>query len=413
MWKNVRLRSSFLFLSLLASSFGLLAQTEAAHSPKLLLNSQRLRRLQRDRTRQTVRWINFEKRVETVSNSSERGFELALYYSVTHDEKLGKEAVEWAHRHPCEQRQVALVLDWVSELVPADYLEARLDAKCQTGQNMQAYRDALFMKVASGGDVSELVASTQDLVLKGLQSGAWQDPANFYAALEYLYAVRSEEHTDLRQSAPEFFSSLPATFLLSMSPERVEHPDWRDHTAALALVGIDPNMEGSQFLQGWAMEDRQMLRDGEGVAYEFLWADPYLPGVGYENLDPWSYHSDGSLFARADWNVDSCWIHISPTSVDQQNCPAGWRQKTMQFGNLKLVPLSGSCVDIPSRRNRDDVIVSRFQTNQPIYVVLDKATASLSADASGMWKAPANAQSRVCTSLDTLKVPQAHKSPRE
>ena len=31
------------------------------------------------------------------------------------------------------------------------------------------------------------------------------------------------------------------------------------------------------------MEDPKMATDGPGVAYEFLWANPYLPGLGYHN----------------------------------------------------------------------------------------------------------------------------------
>jgi hypothetical protein len=50
----------------------------AQDSPRLLLTPQRLRRLQRDRARQTLRWQNFEARVQSVPDSPERGFELAL-----------------------------------------------------------------------------------------------------------------------------------------------------------------------------------------------------------------------------------------------------------------------------------------------------------------------------------------------
>ncbi len=75
------------------------------------------------------------------------------------------------------------------------------------------------------------------------------------------------------------------------------------HVAALALVAIDPNLPASQFLQSWALEDTQTLREGPGVAYELLWADPYLPGVGYQNMEPWVYDDHGRLFARANWEA--------------------------------------------------------------------------------------------------------------
>jgi hypothetical protein len=194
----------------------------------------------------------------------------------------------------------------------------------------------------------------------------------------------------------------------------VDRPDWRIHAAALALVGIDPNLEASQYLQGWAIEDRQMISEGEGVAYELLWGDPYLPGVGYENLDPWSYDpSNGSLFARTDWNRDACWIHVSKSITDQENCPNDWQQKPMTFGRLMLIPMTGSCVPLPKRRMDEAAIIWKFQPSQTVYYMLNNAAASAQADAAGMWKSPANAQDRVCISLDTLKIPQAHKSVRK
>ncbi|HEX4748473.1 MAG TPA: hypothetical protein VH302_02930 [Bryobacteraceae bacterium] len=407
-WNNVRVRAHALVFLVLSICPALLAQSQSStHSPRLLLTPQRLRRLKRDRERQTVRWVNFEKRVQTVADSPERGFELALYYAVTGDQKAGSEAVEWAHAHPCEPRQLALVLDWVPEELPANY---GFSATCHTEPSARASRDAVFLQIVTGADPEELIERSGKELLSRLQSGAWQNPAELYAAVEYLYAVRSFAHVDLRQNAPQFFSALPAELLLSMKPEQVEHPDGYIHIAALALVGLDPNLEGSQFLQGWAMEDKQMISEGEGVAYEFLWADPYLPGVGYENLDPWSYREDGTLFARADWNTNSCWIHISPSATHDENCVSGWQQKTMQFGNLTLVPSTGRCLQIPARKNVETVIVSRFQPGQPVYFVMNNAPSSHVADASGMWKAPANAEGRVCISLDTLKVPPAQKS---
>ena len=87
---------------------------------RLLLTPKLLRRLQRDRQRQTVRWQNFEQRVETVPDSPERGFELALYYAITHDQQRGREAVQWAVAHPCERRQLDLALDWVGNEIPQE-----------------------------------------------------------------------------------------------------------------------------------------------------------------------------------------------------------------------------------------------------------------------------------------------------
>ncbi len=117
-WKNTGLRALLIALwagfLLNSSAF---PQDSAGDTPKLLLTAQRLRRLERDRERQTVRWVNFENRVNTVPDSPERGFELALYYAVTHDEKRGREAVDWALAQKYGSRQVALILDWCRELI--------------------------------------------------------------------------------------------------------------------------------------------------------------------------------------------------------------------------------------------------------------------------------------------------------
>ena len=40
-------------------------------------------------TRKTERWTNFQHRINSAPDSPERGFELALYYAVTHDDQAG------------------------------------------------------------------------------------------------------------------------------------------------------------------------------------------------------------------------------------------------------------------------------------------------------------------------------------
>jgi hypothetical protein len=82
---------------------------------KLLLTPQQLKRLGRDRERKTERWTNFQHRINSAPDSPERGFELALYYAVTHDDQAGSAAVRWALDHPSEARQVALVADWCAD----------------------------------------------------------------------------------------------------------------------------------------------------------------------------------------------------------------------------------------------------------------------------------------------------------
>ena len=404
------MRASIALLLVLCACPALRAQTGEPHSPKLLLNAQHLRRLQRDRERQTERWLNFQTRVQSVPDSPERGFELALSYAVTHDPETGKQAVAWALTHRCQLRQVALVLDWAADQISDSQRKQLLNGNCAAAPGSQGSRDALFMQIATDEDPDELIARTAKPLLAELRSGDWHDGAELYAAFEYLYVTRFALQTDLRDDDPNFFRELPTALLLSLKPEQIDHPDWRTHIAALALVNLDPNLSGSQFLQGWALEDRQMLRDGEGVAYEFLWADPYLPGVGFQNLDPWSYDPDGNLFARADWSRDACWIHISAARTEDLNCPGTWQQTPTKFGRLTLVPVSGKCPEIPAHKNNEAVIFWKFQPGQTVRYDLTGKPSTSQADPAGMWQVPAQIQGKICASPDTLKFPLAHKS---
>src|SRR5579872_3268938 len=82
-------------------------------SPRLLLNKQRLRLLQRERSRQSMRWTQFNALITGGAPMPEPGFALALYYQVARDEAAGKKAVEWGLGNNVDPqtdlRQLALV----------------------------------------------------------------------------------------------------------------------------------------------------------------------------------------------------------------------------------------------------------------------------------------------------------------
>jgi hypothetical protein len=326
------------------------------------------KRLQRDRERQTVRWLNFENRIEAVLDSSQRGFELALYYAVTHAAARGRESIAWLASHPCDPLQTPDALAWTNELLAT--LHTQIPA-CPP-------------------------APTPEAVIASLQNGAFLDPRALYLACERLIAVRVALHSDRRQSAPQFFSQLPIEFLLSLRPAQVEHPDWLTHIAALALIALDPNLESSQFLQAWAIEDRQMLHDGPGVAYEFLWADPYLPGVGYQNLDPWSYDPSGRLFARTNWDVNACWVSISTRGLEEQNCPPAWRVQPARFGRLNLIPMTHRCEDLPLLDSTQSTVLWHLEPGESVIYHDGKQQHSEQADAAGLLRLSANARGKVC-----------------
>jgi hypothetical protein len=376
-------------------------ETGVPSSPQLLLNAQRLRRLSRDRQRQTVRWINFETRVQNVPDSPERGFELALYYAVTKEEARGREALVWARAHPCDRRQAALVIDWVTQLVSEEDRRQLVGAVCPAGNSRQipSVRDRLFWSVANGKGGDPFPPEDSHRVLASLKEGGFANPSDLYAACEFLLVLRTSQHVALREEAPQFFAQLPIEFLLSLPPAQVEHPDWHVHAAALSLVGLDTNLESSQFLQGWAMEDRQTIAEGPGVAYELLWADPYLPGIGYQNLDPWVYDPAGRLYARSDWTPDSCWIAITRKGVQSENCPGGWQSKAFSTGHLTLVPVSEICTEIPSRKPDNAYVLWKLHPNQPITFRENDRQASVQADPAGLWRVRQDVDGKICTVL--------------
>ena len=79
--------------------------------------------------------------------------------------------------------------------------------------------------------------------------------------------------------------------------------------AEFAMVAYDSNAGDNQFVQGWLMQGRYLTRGGFGIPYEFLWANPYQPGLSYFQL-PLVYHNavSGHVFARTSWDEDATWL---------------------------------------------------------------------------------------------------------
>ncbi len=382
---------------------GLRAAQEDEPAALLLLTPKLLRRLQRDRERQTVRWANFEKRVQIVPESPERGFELALYYAVTHDRSRGDEAIRWALDHKRLDHQVALILNWVADLIsPEQQQRLKNFANPHVGTGPApvpelVLRDQLFATIAKGTGFEAAQSDSQNkLLVSDLRKPSAIDPQALYASVEYLMAMRSFTHSDLREVDPHFFSMLPKKVLLSLRPEQADHPDWMVHIAALALVTLDPNLENSQFLQGWAMEDRQMLRDGPGVAYEFMWADPYLPGIAYQNMDPWIYDPSGLLFARSNWDPNACWIQIAGGRQETENCGSSIVAQPTAFGTLTLTPFTAPCAIIATRKNRDSMILWKIKPGTQLVYENGGRRDRQQADAAGLWPVPNDTSGKVC-----------------
>ena len=166
-------------------------------------------------------------------------------------------------------------------------------------------------------------------VARRLEAG---DPAiprtEIYALFEMLHAIRDNLKIDLREDAETYFRELPLDHLLSHYPASFQAPEneyrvpvfVRDgdpdvteaalsRAAELAMVAFDSNEAGNQYLQGWLTQDRFMMRSTLGAPYEFLWANPYQPGLSYSQA-PLVIHdpASGHLFARTSWDEDATWI---------------------------------------------------------------------------------------------------------
>lgn len=309
--------------------------------PRLLLRPQRLRLLQRERQRQSMRWEQFEALVRGQARLPEPGFALALYYRVSGDQLAGRRAVHWALSAGADLRQTALVFDWCQpamEEAEREALAMRLEQALgePPGNAVGAVRARVLAAVALADDRPKLAAAELERVVEqwwagrtapALRAGQPIPRADHYALFEMLHVLRDNLQVELREAAPSFFIDLPLFQLMSYypAPYAAAENEYRipisaalepDLTAAMlsraaemAMVAYEPNAQETQYLQGWLMQDRFLMRHPLGVPYEFLWANPYHPGLTYHNL-PLVYYDRkfGRLFVRSSWEEDAAWV---------------------------------------------------------------------------------------------------------
>ena len=337
-------------LILLAGAMGAQTSEESldvyTEHPRLFLTAQRLRLLKRERERRTTRWLQFETLMNGKAVMPEAGFANAVYYQVTGDRQYAGLAIRWAlGATGADLRQLALVFDWcqnaLTEPQSKDLVAklVKLIAASERDTRVPAVRDRTLAAVALAGhraDVSkrqiEWVVNKwwRDQMTAGLKSGRDLVPRDtVYALFEILHAVRDNLNIDLRDSVPGFFKGLPIFHLISYYPASFpaaeseyhipaakgvpEEPDLAraamSRAAELSMVAYDNNAPESQILQGWLMHDNFMMRGTFGVTYEFLWANPYQPGLSYY-LVPLVFHDDlfGRLFVRSSWEENAKWL---------------------------------------------------------------------------------------------------------
>ena len=313
--------------------------------PRIFLNARRLRLLRRERDRESLRWNQFHLLMAGKAPMPEPGFAQALYYQVSGSSDAGRQAAAWALGAGTDLRQLALVFDWCQDLLSqaqAKTLAAKLARGIQQSHrdsSVSAVRSRLLAAVALSGDlpgvpeqeIAQVVHQWwEGEVLPAIHGGRLAiSRDDTYALMEILHVVRDNFNEDLREAAPRFFTDLPMVQLLSYYPAAFPAPenDYRipaaihaggepdlrraalSRAAELSMVAFDSNASGSQILQGWLTNDHYLLRSTFGAPYEFLWANPYQPGLSYYQA-PLVMHDSlfGRLFVRSSWDESAAWL---------------------------------------------------------------------------------------------------------
>lgn len=322
--------------------------------PRLFLDANRLRRLQHDVERRTSRWERLAAQLAGDAPLAEAPIARALAWQAAGDSEQGRRAVEWALERarsgdwsrPGELRWAALVFDWCKELLSEE--EARLlsesisaaaeEASLLSGLQVEWARDGLLASIALAGewDGSEqaigrfLEGQWRGDILPALKRGEMTDDgAQLIAVLEICHAFQKNLNTDLWLDAPAVFTGLPMARIFGYYPLSFESEEGRLRRSATApadqadrarqaalgriaemmLLAYNNSAQPFQYLQGWLRNDRYTLKGPLGAFYEFLWLNPYLPGLSPASAPPVAYDPvRGRIFARKGWQQGDLWV---------------------------------------------------------------------------------------------------------
>ena len=331
-------------------------------SPRIFLNAKRLRLLRREKERQSIRWQQFEILMNGKASMPEPGFALALYSQVTQT----PEPCQRALASNGDIRQAAIVADWCG-LSPS--LRGRLEkALTQPIASVATARDRAFAAIALADQAPQASArALQELVEKWwrgtvtpkLREGGSVNRQDTYPLFELLHVLRDNLNVDLRDDAGAYFKELPLFQILSYYPAPFPSPENEfripfftsdgepdlkqaalSRAAELAMVAYDGNLLENQFIQGWVLQDRFLMRGTFGIVYEFLWANPYQPGLSFHHL-PNLYHDKrgGRLFVRSTWEEDASYFCYYDGQI--QFFEEGARKRLVMKGNTAPVQVGG------------------------------------------------------------------------
>jgi hypothetical protein len=354
--------------------------------PRLFLRAQRLRLLKRERERQSMRWTQFEALIKGDAQMPEPGFAFALYHAVTGDASAGKRAVDWALAPAADVLQSAYVFDWCQDILTppqSKVLAAKLTAAARdtSMKDIRSVRTRALAAIAAADETGDRAESAvRDIIQRWwgkqmapqLNQGRDIAPGeDTFAVLELMHAIRDNTTIDLRTSAPDYFKQLPVFYVTSHYPapypaaeneyripvyKGAGQPDLKSaalsRVAGLELVAYDTNALENQFVQGWQMQDRFLLRGTLGSPYEFLWANPYQPGLSYAHL-PLEFHDprSGDLFIRSSWEEDAVWfgLHDGEAQVFRDGHITVLKQTAASAAQAPKVPVGDTATVVLGR----------------------------------------------------------------
>ena len=324
--------------------------------PRLILTPARLKLLKRERERQSPRWQQFDTLISGRAVMPEPAFAYALYHQITGDPAAAKTAFAAA----TDAYTLALAYDWLPEyrkqIEPK--LRAALSGLPSTIEGMRT-RAFAAIELEDHAALERIIKEWwRKQIAPALKSGERVfSHAEVYPLMELLHVIRDNINIDLRDDARAYFKNFATSRILSYYPPTFPAPenDFRipygppdlkiaamTRASELSLVAFDNNSTDTQFVQGWLMHDRFALRGPFGAPYEFLWANPYQPGLSYAHL-PMHFHDSqaGRLFMRSSWDEDATWLGYvdGKAEVLREGKPQPLRiNRTLILGDSVITP---------------------------------------------------------------------------
>ncbi len=355
--------------------------------PRLFLEPSRLQRLRKDVDRQSLRWQSLSNLIAAETAFDEQPLVDALRFQVEGAEAHGQTAVAWSMRlaqdgirSAADLRQAALVYDWCYDLFDASDRDGLRDALAdavstllpQASLGVGLIRAGILASIAAAGDWDGSEAALATLlgthwkseVQHKLRDGLiGDDGASLIAALETGLAVRHNLEIDPLQPGIDSVRALVRCRPLSYFPvdieadsgtlrwpsrygadeqqARLQAPLYR--IAEMLLVAYEANLPEFQFLQGWIRDESYLLASQLVAPYEFLWVNPYLPGLTSQS-SPLLAHDQvrGRIFGRLDWDRPTTWLGYAEGRLELM--ADGELSATTSFGRLAPIYFPESVV---------------------------------------------------------------------